>query len=44
MLIANANLIKKVYFPREILVVVAAVGALLVTFLIELGVLSPCCC
>lgn len=37
-LLANANLIKKVYFPRELLVV-AAIGALLVTFLIELLVL-----
>jgi ABC-2 type transport system permease protein len=37
-LIANANLVKKVYFPRELLVV-STVGALLVTFAIELGVL-----
>lgn len=38
-LLANANLIKKVYFPRQLLVF-ATVGSLLVTFLIELGVLS----
>lgn len=38
-LIGNANLIKKVYFRRELLVI-AAVLSLLVTFLIELGVLS----
>jgi ABC-type polysaccharide/polyol phosphate export permease len=38
-LIGNANLVKKVYFPRELLVV-SSVGALLVTFLIELGVLG----
>ena len=37
-LLANANLVKKVYFPRE-LVVLSSVGALLVSFLIELGVL-----
>jgi ABC-type polysaccharide/polyol phosphate export permease len=37
-LIDNSNLIRKVYFPREILVV-ANVAAHLVTFLIELGVL-----
>jgi ABC-type polysaccharide/polyol phosphate export permease len=37
-LLQNANLVKKVYFPRE-LVVLSAVGSLLVTFLIELGVL-----
>jgi ABC-2 type transport system permease protein len=34
-LLTNANLVKKVYFPRE-LVVVASVGALLATFAIEL--------
>ena len=38
-LIVNANLVKKVYFPRELLVV-SSVGALLVTFAIELAVLS----
>jgi ABC-2 type transport system permease protein len=38
-LVSNGNLIKKVYFPREILVV-AAVNALLTTFLIELAVLG----
>jgi ABC-2 type transport system permease protein len=37
-LIGNANLIKKVYFPREILVG-ASVGAVGISFLIELGVL-----
>ena len=37
-LLSNANLIKKVYFPRELLVL-ATVGSLLITFLIELGVL-----
>jgi ABC-2 type transport system permease protein len=37
-LIANANLVKKVYFRREILVF-SAVGAFLVTFLIEMLVL-----
>ncbi|MGQ0805177.1 MAG: ABC transporter permease [Actinomycetota bacterium] len=37
-LVDNGNLIKKVYFPREILVV-ANVAAHLVTLLIELGVL-----
>lgn len=37
-LLANANLIRKVYFPRELLVV-AAIGALLVTYWIELAVL-----
>jgi ABC-2 type transport system permease protein len=36
-LLVNANLIRKVYFPRELLVV-AAVGALLVTFGIEWAV------
>src|SRR3954469_9766148 len=38
-LIGNANLIKKVYFPREILVS-AVVAAFDVSFLIELGVLA----
>lgn len=38
-LIGNANLIKKVYFPREALVI-AAVLALVVSLLIELGVLA----
>lgn len=38
-LLGNANLIKKVYFPREILPA-AAVAAAGVTFLIELGVLA----
>ena len=38
-LVSNGNLIKKVYFPRQILVA-ASVNALLVTFLIELGVLG----
>jgi ABC-type polysaccharide/polyol phosphate export permease len=37
-LVVNANLIKKVYFPRELLVV-STIGALLATFGIELGVL-----
>jgi lipopolysaccharide transport system permease protein len=38
-LVVNGNLIKKVYFPRE-LVVVSTIGSLLVTFFIELGVLG----
>ena len=38
-LIGNGNLIKKVYFPREILII-AAVSALLVSFLIELLVIG----
>jgi ABC-type polysaccharide/polyol phosphate export permease len=37
-LLGNANLIRKVYFPREILVA-STVASLLVTFLIELAVL-----
>lgn len=36
-LVVNAGLIRKVYFPRELLVA-STVGGLLVTFLIELGV------
>jgi ABC-2 type transport system permease protein len=36
-LLANSNLIRKVYFPREVLVV-SAVGGLLITFLVELTV------
>ena len=36
-LLANSNLIRKVYFPREVLVA-STVGALLVTFLVELAV------
>lgn len=38
-LISNGNLIKKVYFPREILVI-AATTSTLVTLLVELGVLT----
>jgi lipopolysaccharide transport system permease protein len=38
-LVGNANLIRKVWFPRQILVG-ATVGSFLITFLIELGVLS----
>jgi ABC-type polysaccharide/polyol phosphate export permease len=37
-LLANSNLIRKVYFPREVLVI-SNVGSLLVTMLVELGVL-----
>jgi ABC-type polysaccharide/polyol phosphate export permease len=38
-LIGNSNLVKKVYFPREVLVA-AIVSSWLVSFLIELGLLS----
>lgn len=38
-LLANANLIKKVYFPRELLVA-STVGSLVVTLAIELGVVG----
>src|SRR6266480_2370268 len=38
-LLANSNLIRKVYFPREVLVV-STISALLVTFLVELAVLG----
>ena len=38
-LVMNANLIKKVYFPRELLVA-SSIASLDVTFLIELGVLG----
>jgi ABC-type polysaccharide/polyol phosphate export permease len=37
-LLSNSNLIRKVYFPREVLVI-STVGALLVTMLVELSVL-----
>lgn len=37
-LLANSNLIRKVYFPREVLVV-SSIGALLVTLLVEFTVL-----
>jgi ABC-type polysaccharide/polyol phosphate export permease len=37
-IVGNGNLIKKVYFPRELLVV-SGTGSLVVTMLIELGVL-----
>src|SRR5207244_7186870 len=38
-LIGNGNLIKKVYFPRELLVA-SGTASLVVTMLIEMGVLS----
>ncbi len=38
-LLTNANLIKKVYFPRELLVA-STIGSLLVTILIEFSVLA----
>ena len=38
-LLANANLIKKVYFPRHV-IVLSAVGSAAVTLLIEAGVVS----
>jgi ABC-2 type transport system permease protein len=38
-IVGNANLVKKVYFPRELLVV-ATVASLLVTFCIELSVVA----
>jgi len=38
-LLANSNLIKKVFFPRELLVA-ATIGSLVVTMLIELGVVG----
>ena len=38
-LVANAGLVRKVWFPREVLVF-AASGSLLVQFLIEMGLLS----
>ncbi len=38
-LLGNANLVKKVYFPREVLIF-ATVGALLITHVIELGLLA----
>jgi lipopolysaccharide transport system permease protein len=39
LLLANANLVKKVYFPREV-IVLAGVSSALVTLLIEVGVLT----
>lgn len=38
-IVGNANLVKKVYFPRELLVV-STIASLLVTFCIELGVVA----
>src|SRR4051794_6767784 len=38
-LVGNANLVKKVYFPRQILVA-AVLASWLVSFLVELGVLT----
>jgi ABC-2 type transport system permease protein len=38
-IVGGANLVKKVYFPREQLVI-SAIGALLITHLIELGLLA----
>jgi ABC-2 type transport system permease protein len=38
-IVGNANLVKKVYFPRELLVV-STTASLLVTFCIELGVVA----
>lgn len=38
-IVGNANLIKKVFFPRELLVA-STIGSLLVTFCIELGVVA----
>src|SRR5689334_14013695 len=38
-LLVNANLVKKVYFPREVLVA-STVFSFVVSFLVELGVLT----